>query len=96
MKQGQQQVQDQQQVQNVITVEKTAKKMHKGTAEKEDIVLKQISKRIEDTMVAQKKEELKVHIPKTGNVSGVINMEALAIAKGLAKKISENRLEEWG
>jgi hypothetical protein len=87
--------QDQQQVQNIDKAEKETRRTPKITVEKDDIILKQISERIEETMVAQKKEELRVPITKTKSVSGIMTREALESARSLAKRISEDRIDEW-
>ncbi|MCX6773972.1 MAG: hypothetical protein NTY68_03165 [Candidatus Micrarchaeota archaeon] len=86
--------QDQKEVQSVGKAEKEPKRIPKAVAN-DDIILKQISKRIEETMVAQKNEELRVPIAKTKSVSGIMTREALESARSLAKRISENRIDEW-
>jgi hypothetical protein len=87
--------QDQQKVKDVDKDENETRRVLKSSVDKDDIVLKQISKRIEDTLVAQKTEETRVPISKTRNVSGIMTREALESAKKLAKLISENRISEW-
>ena len=84
----------QQQKVKVEETELPKEKLLQKDAEVERIMNK-ISERVEDTMVAQKKEETSVNIPQTKTVSGIMKREALESAKALAQAISKDRLNEW-